>query len=169
MTKNYLDIYGEDFPSLDDEDCQIVQEAILKYNQNKKLGKTYTRRCVTNVYDIIKCTIIVYEKDFSHNVTADKMKQLCGIYNFSLLYLIKNDTCESPNYKDIFGNNMKEEEKKISLDTIFNGNAKYPYDYLNFSSLLEEYNKNYAEKYYKTLTKDDFETEEEFQKKEKEM
>ena len=165
MTKNYLDIYGDDFPSLDDEDCQLDEQDILKYNQNKKLGKTYTRRCVTNLYDIIKCPIIVYEKDFSHNVTADDMKYLCGIYNSSLLYLIKNDTCESPNYKDIFGNNMKKEEEKISLDTVFDGNAKYPYNYPNFSYLLEEYNKNFAKKYNKTLTKDDFDTEEEFQKK----
>ena len=164
MTKNYFDIYGEDFPSLDDEDCQIDEQDILKYNQNKKLVGTTPRRCVTKVYDIIKCPIIVYEKDFSHNVTADDMKQLCGIYNSSLLYLIKNDTCESPNYKDIFGINMKE-EKKSSLETIFDGNAKYPYYYDDFYELLEEYNKNYAEKYNKTLTKDDFETKEEFQKK----
>jgi hypothetical protein len=57
------------------------------------------------------------------------------------------------------------EEKKISLDTLFDGNAQYPYNYPEFYILLEEYNKNFAQKYNKTLTKDDFETEEEFQKK----
>ena len=149
MTKNYLDIYGDDFPSLDDKDCQLDEQDILNFSQRNKSGMYYTRKCVTNVYDIMKCPILVYEKDFSHNVTADDMKQLCGIYNSSLLYLIKNDNSEP----------------KSSLDTIFDGNAKYPYNYPEFNELLEEYNIKYAEKYNKTLTKDDFETEEEFQKK----
>ena len=35
---------------------------------------------------------------------------------------------------------------------------KYPYNYKEFENLLEEYNKLYAHKYNKTLTKEDFET-----------
>ena len=98
------------------------------------------------------------------------MRDLCGIYNSSLLYLINKETCKQKNYKEIFGINEKSknnqnENNKISLDTIFEGNGKYPYNYKEFEILLDEYNKNYAQKYNKTLSKEDFETEEEFKKK----
>ena len=166
MTKNYYEVFGDDFPSLDDEDCQLDENDIQNYNLNKnnKLGATYTRKCLTNVYDVLKCPFILYEKDFCYNVPSEHMKELCGIYNSSLLYLMSKDICKPQTFKEILGIN-KEEEKKISLDTIFEGNAKYPYNYEEFGILLEEYNRNYAEIYNKTLTKDDFETEEEFQKK----
>ena len=51
------------------------------------------------------------------------------------------------------------------MDTLFENHAKYPYNYNEFYELLDEYNSKYAARYNKTLTKDDFETEEEFQKR----
>ena len=165
MTKNFRDVYGDDFPSLDDEDCLLDEQEIKDYSirRNNILGATYTRKCITNVYDILKCPFILYENDFSRNITSDEMRNYCGVYNSSLLYLKSKDTCEPRDYKYILG--INEEEKKISLDTLFDRNAQYPYNYPEFYTLLEEYNKNFAQKYNKTLTKDDFETEEEFQKK----
>jgi hypothetical protein len=165
MTKNFRDVYGDDFPSLDDEDCLLNEQEIMDYSirRNNILGATYTRKCITNVYDILKCPFILYENDFSRNITSDEMRNYCGVYNSSLLYLKSKDTCEPRDYKYILG--INEEEKKISLDTLFDRNAQYPYNYPEFYTLLEEYNKNFAQKYNKTLTKDDFETEEEFQKK----
>ena len=43
---------------------------------------------VTNLYDIFKCPFIIYEKDFGHNVPAESMRDFCGVYNSSLLYLM---------------------------------------------------------------------------------
>ena len=148
MTKNYYDVFGDDFYSLDDEDCQLDDEDI-KNIKNAKFSLNFARKCVTNVYDILNCPLILYEKDFGYNVPAEYMRELCGVYNSSLLYITTEDSIES----------------KTSLDSIFRGNAKYPYNFDEFYILLEEYNKNYGEKYNKILTKDDFETEEEFQKK----
>ena len=177
MTKNYYDVFGDDFPSLADEDCKLDEEDINNVNKYKnKLSLNFARKCVTNLYDILKCPFIIYEKDFGYNVPAEKMRDLCGVYNSSLLYLMTEENiCNQNNFNEILGTNINsntnknypniEEENKTPVDSIFIGNAKYPYSYKEFDILLAEYNKNYAEQYNKTLTKDDFETLEEFQKK----
>ena len=161
MTKNYYDVFGEDFYSLAEEDCKLDEEEINNINSNNKLSLNFARKCVTNLYDVLKCPFLIYEKDFVSNVPAENMRDLCDIYNSSLLYLSTKDIWESQNSNKL----KKEEESKVSLDTIFKGHAKYPLNFNEFYILLDEYNKNFAEKYNKTLTKDDFDTEEEFQKK----
>ena len=150
MTKNYNELFGDDFYSLDEEDCQLDEEEIQNI-KNNKLSLNFARKCVTNIYDILKCPFLLYEKDFKYNVPSEHMRDLCGVYNSSLLYLT--------------GEDKSEEDSKTLLDSLFEGNAKYPYSFNEFNILLEEYNKNFAEKYNKKLTKDDFETEEEFQQK----
>ena len=175
MTKNYYDVFGDDFPSLADEDCKLDEEDINNINKYKNtISLNFARKCVFNVYDILKCPFIIYEKDFEHNIPAEKIRDLCGVYNSSILYLnIDDNICKQKTYNEIFeiNNNSNENKKNMEegnrtpLDSLFIGNAKYPYNYEEFYILLDEYNKNYAEKYNKTLTKDDFETEEEFQKK----
>ena len=177
MTKTYYELFGDDFPSLADKDCQIGDKEIndIEYNENN--GEPFfTRKCLTHLYDIIQCPLILYKNDFGYNITAEEIMDICGIYNTSLLYIKKSDTCEPKNYKDIFGitinqnyekNSKKDEDEKTPIDSIFEGNAKYPYGYNEFDILLEEYNNNFAEKYNRTLTKDDFDSEEEFQKKAK--
>ena len=150
MTKNYNELFGDDFYSLDEEDCQLDEEEIQNI-KNNKLSLNFARKCVTNIYDILKCPFLLYEKDFKYNVPSKHMRDLCGVYNSSLLYLT--------------GEDKSEEDSKTPLDSLFEGNAKYPYTFNEFNILLEEYNKNFAEKYNKKLTKDDFETEEEFQQK----
>ena len=165
MTKNYYDVFGDDFYSLADEDCQLDENEIEMINKNKKNNKlslNYARKCVTNVYDILNCPLIIYEKDFGHNVNAETLRSLCGVYNSSILYLTSYDYFEPKNESQ---NLKKEEEQKTSIESIFGGNAKYPLNYEEFYILMDEYNKNFASKYNKTLTKDDFELEEEFQKK----
>ncbi len=150
MTKNYNELFGDDFYSLDEEDCQLDEEEIQNI-KNNKLSLNFARKCVTNIYDILKCPFLLYENDFKYNVPSKHMRDLCGVYNSSLLYLK--------------GEDKSEEDSKTPLDSLFEGNAKYPYTFNEFNILLEEYNKNFAEKYNKKLTKDDFETEEEFQQK----
>ena len=150
MTKNYNELFGDDFYSLDEEDCQLDEEEIQNI-KNNKLSLNFARKCITNIYDILKCPFLLYEKDFKYNVPSKHMRDLCGVYNSSLLYLT--------------GEDKSEEDSKTPLDSLFEGNAKYPYTFNEFNILLEEYNKNFAEKYNKKLTKDDFETEEEFQQK----
>ena len=150
MTKNYNELFGDDFYSLDEEDCQLDEEEIQNI-KNNKLSLNFARKCVTNIYDILKCPFLLYENDFKYNVPSKHMRDLCGVYNSSLLYLT--------------GEDKSEEDSKTPLDSLFEGNAKYPYTFNEFNILLEEYNKNFAEKYNKKLTKDDFETEEEFQQK----
>ena len=150
MTKNYNELFGDDFYSLDEEDCQLDEEEIQNI-KNNKLSLNFARKCVTNLYDILKCPFLLYENDFKYNVPSKHMRDLCGVYNSSLLYLT--------------GEDKSEEDSKTPLDSLFEGNAKYPYTFNEFNILLEEYNKNFAEKYNKKLTKDDFETEEEFQQK----
>ena len=150
MTKNYNELFGDDFYSLDEEDCQLDEEEIQNI-KNNKLSLNFARKCVTNIYDILKCPFLLYEKDFKYNVPSKHMRDLCGVYNSSLLYLT--------------GEDKSEEDSKTPLDSLFEGNAKYPYTFNEFNILLEEYNKNFAEKYNTKLTKDDFETEEEFQQK----
>ena len=150
MTKNYNELFGDDFYSLDEEDCQLDEEEIQNI-KNNKLSLNFARKCITNIYDILKCPFLLYEKDFKYNVPSKHMRDLCGVYNSSLLYLK--------------GEDKSEEDSKTPLDSLFEGNAKYPYTFNEFNILLEEYNKNFAEKYNKKLTKDDFETEEEFQQK----
>ena len=187
MTKNYYDIFGDDFPSLDDKDCQLTEEEIdlIKKNKNKDINSDNAinprkfRKCITNLYNIFDCPLLLLEKDFSYNVSAEQILELCGKYNSSLLYLTNLETCKPKNYKDIFGiknvinnkftkynkyNSIKN-EKKTPLETIFDGNTKYPYNYPEFQDLLNNYNNKFASKYNKTLSKADFETEEEFQKK----
>ena len=150
MTKNYNELFGDDFYSLDEEDCQLDEEEIQNI-KNNKLSLNFARKCVTNIYDILKCPFLLYENDFKYNVPSKHMRDLCGVYNSSLLYLT--------------GEDKSEEDSKTPLDSLFEGNAKYPYTFNEFNILLEEYNKNFAEKYNTKLTKDDFETEEEFQQK----
>ena len=150
MTKNYNELFGDDFYSLDEEDCQLDEEEIQNI-KNNKLSLNFARKCVTNIYDILKCPFLLYENDFKYNVPSKHMRDLCGVYNSSLLYLT--------------GEDKSEEDSKTPLDSLFEGNAKYPYSFNEFNILLEEYNKNFAEKYNTKLTKDDFETEEEFQQK----
>ena len=175
MTKNLYEVFGDDFPSLGDEDCQLDQEELLNIKNSKgkdKLTGTFTRRCITNLYNIFNCPFLLYEKDFgTDNVSAEQIKDLCGTFNSSLLYLTGTETSKPKTYKEIFEINNKsklnnaKENKKTHLDTLFENHAKYPYNYNEFYELLDEYNSKYAARYNKTLTKDDFETEEEFQKK----
>ena len=172
MTKNYYEIFGDDFPLLSDPDCQLTEEEIkfLKTNNDNKLK---FRKCITNLYNVFNCPLILYEKEFSQEVPANHLLDLCGIFNSSLLYLTTPETCKPQNYKDIFG--IKEnkfnkysslnDQKKTPLESLFDGNAKYPYNFDEFYELLNEYNTKYAAKYNKTLSKSDFETEEEFQLK----
>ena len=160
MTKNYYDVFGEDFYSLEEEDCKLDQEEINNINKNK-LSLNFARKCVTNLYDILKCPFLLYEKDFISNVPSENMRNLCDTYNSSLLYLSTKDIWQTKNQNKL----NEEEEPKIPLDTLFKGNAKYPYNFNEFYILLNEYNKNFAGKYNKTLTKEDFDTQEEFQKK----
>ena len=120
MTKNYYDVFGDDFPSLDDEDCKLDENELLYYKDKKKLKGKNTRRCITNVYDVLKCPFLLFEKDYSYNVPSDHMRDLCGVYNSSLLYLTEK--------KDINSNI----ENKVPLDTLFDGNGKYPFDYPEF-------------------------------------
>ena len=175
MTKNLYEVFGDDFPSLGDEDCQLDEEELLNIKNNKgkdKLTGTFTRRCITNLYNIFNCPFLLYEKDFgTDNVSAEQIKDLCGVFNSSLLYLTGTETSKPKNYKEIFEinnksnlNNLKE-NKKTHLDSLFVNHAKYPLNFKEFHELLNEYNSKYAERYNKTLTKDDFDTEEEFQKK----
>ena len=147
MTKNYYEVFGEDFPSLADEDCQLDEQEINDIKLNKKnLSLSYTRKCITNLYDILKCPLILYEKDFGYEVPAEHMRDLCGVYNSSLLYVMTHDICKPKNYNEIFGINinsnldkdMGEDEGKTSLETLFHGQAKYPYNYNEFNILLEE-------------------------------
>ena len=179
MTKNYYDVFGDDFPNLSDTDCQLTEEEInyiKSKNDNGKSVNSYTfRKCITNLYNIFDCPLILFEKGFSREVPADDLFNLCGIYNSSLLYLTTPETCKPKTYQDIFGIKIKSskfnkytpfnKQSKTSLESLFNGNAKYPYNYKEFNELMDEYNKKYASIYNKTLSKSDFETEEEFQLK----
>ena len=172
MTKNYYEIFGDDFPLLSDSDCQLTEEEIkfLKTNNDNKLK---FRKCITNLYNVFNCPLILYEKEFSQEVPANHLLDLCGVFNSSLLYLTTPETCKPQNYKDIFGikdNKLNKftslnDQKKTPLESLFNGHAKYPYNFDEFYELLNEYNAKYASKYNKTLSKADFETEEEFQLK----
>ena len=172
MTKNYYEIFGDDFPLLSDSDCQLTEEEIkfLKTNNDNKLK---FRKCITNLYNVFNCPLILYEKEFSQEVPANHLLDLCGVFNSSLLYLTTPETCKPQNYQDIFGikNNKFNKytslngQKKTPLECLFNGHAKYPYNFDEFYELLDEYNAKYAAKYNKTLSKADFETEEEFQLK----
>jgi hypothetical protein len=172
MTKNYYEIFGDDFPLLSDSDCQLSEEEIkfLKTNNDNKLK---FRKCITNLYNVFNCPLILYEKEFSQEVPANHLLDLCGVFNSSLLYLTTPETCKPQNYQDIFGikNNKFNKytslngQKKTPLESLFNGHAKYPYNFDEFYELLDEYNAKYASKYNKTLSKSDFETEEEFQLK----
>lgn len=172
MTKNYYEIFGDDFPLLSDSDCQLTEEEIkfLKTNNDNKLK---FRKCITNLYNVFNCPLILYEKEFSQEVPANHLLDLCGVFNSSLLYLTTPETCKPQNYQEIFGiknNKLNKyislnDQKKTPLESLFNGHAKYPYNFDEFYELLDEYNAKYAAKYNKTLSKADFETEEEFQLK----
>ena len=172
MTKNYYEIFGDDFPLLSDSDCQLSEEEIkfLKTNNDNKLK---FRKCITNLYNVFNCPLILYEKEFSQEVPANHLLDLCGVFNSSLLYLTTPETCKPQNYQEIFGiknNKLNKyislnDQKKTPLESLFNGHAKYPYNFDEFYELLDEYNAKYAAKYNKTLSKSDFETEEEFQLK----
>ena len=172
MTKNYYEIFGDDFPLLSDSDCQLTEEEIkfLKTNNDNKLK---FRKCITNLYNVFNCPLILYEKEFSQEVPANHLLDLCGVFNSSLLYLTTPETCKPQNYQEIFGiknNKLNKyislnDQKKTPLESLFNGHAKYPYNFDEFYELLNEYNTKYAAKYNKTLSKADFETEEEFQLK----
>ena len=172
MTKNYYEIFGDDFPLLSDSDCQLTEEEIkfLKTNNDNKLK---FRKCITNLYNVFNCPLILYEKEFSQEVPANHLLDLCGVFNSSLLYLTTPETCKPQNYQEIFGiknNKLNKyislnDQKKTPLESLFNGHAKYPYNFDEFYELLNEYNAKYASKYNKTLSKADFETEEEFQLK----
>ena len=172
MTKNYYEIFGDDFPLLSDSDCQLTEEEIkfLKTNNDNKLK---FRKCITNLYNVFNCPLILYEKEFSQEVPANHLLDLCGVFNSSLLYLTTPETCKPQSYHEIFGikdnkynkyTSLKD-QKKTPLESLFNGHAKYPYNFDEFYELLNEYNAKYASKYNKTLSKSDFETEEEFQLK----
>ena len=170
MTKNYYDVLGDDFPSLGDADCRLTDEE-LDYIKSKN-ARTF-RKCLTNMYNIFDCPLLLFEKEFSSEVPAEHLLDLCGVYNSSLLYLTKPETCEQQNYKEIFGikdiNNkytsFNTDQQKTSLETLFTDNAKYPYNFKEFDELLNEYNNKYSSVYNKPLSKEDFETEEEFQLK----
>ena len=170
MTKNYYDVFGDDFPLLSDVDCQLSQDEIEEIKNNKKnnVNSRKFRKCLTNLYNIFDCPLVLFEKYFSTEVPAEHILDLCNIYNSSLFYLSPpaETICEKKNYKEIFDIKDKTNKDEITpLEFLFNGNAKYHLNYKEFDILLEEYNKNFASKYNKVLTKDDFESEEEFMKK----
>ena len=161
MTKNYYDVFGDDFPLLSDSDCQLTEDEInyIKSNKNN-INSVKFRKCITNMYNIFNCPLILFEKEFAYEVPAEHLYDLCGIYNSSLFYLTP------PEEKNkIFQNNKILEDKITPIESLFNGNAKYPYDYKEFNYLLDQYNTIYASKYNKTLSKEDFASEEEFQLK----
>ena len=161
MTKNYYDVFGDDFPLLSDSDCQLTEDEInyIKSNKNN-INSVKFRKCITNMYNIFNCPLILFEKEFAYEVPAEHLYDLCGIYNSSLFYLTP------PEEKNKFFKNNKILEDKITpIESLFNGNAKYPYDYKEFNYLLDQYNTIYASKYNKTLSKEDFASEEEFQLK----
>ena len=148
MTKNYIELFGEDFPSLADESCQLDEDQIYE-NETEYIDKfvTFPKRCRTNVFDFINCPSLVYENDLgSKNVSALHIKNLCNIYNSSLFYVEKEN-----------------DEKKYSLDFSYLNNSRYPYNLSEFYYLLDRYNKNYAEKYNKTLSAKDFDSYEKMQ------
>ena len=171
MTKTYREVYGDDFPSLADEDCKLTDEELKAINNVKNSSLNFTRKCLMNVYNILDCPILAYEKDFQHNITNEELKKLCGIFNSSLLYIEEHQTCKPKTYKEIFGwgkfLHEKNKEKKTELDSLFFGNGKFPYSYKEFDELLKEYNEKYSVKYGKVLTLDDFESKEEFMHKAK--
>ena len=161
MTKNYYDVFGDDFPLLSDSDCQLTEDEINYIQSNKNnINSVKFRKCITNMYNIFNCPLILFEKEFAYEVPAEHLYDLCGIYNSSLFYLTP------PEEKNKFFKNNKILEDKITpIESLFNGNAKYPYDYKEFNYLLDQYNTIYASKYNKTLSKEDFASEEEFQLK----
>ena len=167
MTKNYYDVFGDDFPLLSDPDCQLTEDEInyIKSNKNN-INSVKFRKCITNIYNIFNCPLILFEKEFSSEVPAEHLYDLCDIYNSSLYYLASPEE-ENEKYKKIFNNKKNEnfQSKITPIESIFKGNAKYPYNFKEFNYFLEQYNTKYASKYNKTLSKDDFETEEEFQLK----
>ena len=167
MTKNYYDVFGDDFPLLSDPDCQLTEDEInyIKSNKNN-INSVKFRKCITNIYNIFNCPLILFEKEFSSEVPAEHLYDLCDIYNSSLYYLASPEE-ENEKYKRIFNNKKNEnfQSKITPIESIFKGNAKYPYNFKEFNYFLEQYNTKYASKYNKTLSKDDFETEEEFQLK----
>ena len=165
MTKNYYDVFGEDFPLLSDEDCQLSEDEIKYIRENNNNNNSVKfRKCITNLYNVFNCPLILFEKEFSTEVPAEHLNDLCGIYNSSLFYLYppeeKNNICENKFLKF----NPKE-DKITPIESLFKDKAKYPYNYKEFNILLNEYNSKFAEKYNKTLSKEDFETEEQFQLK----
>ena len=171
MTKNYYDVFGDDFPLLSDSDCQLTEDEInyIKSNKNN-INYVKFRKCITNMYNIFNCPLVLFEKEFATEVPAEHLNDLCDVYNSSLFYLTapdeKDTIYQNKNYKKIFNNyNKIFESKKKSIESIFNGHAKYPYNYTEFNYLLEQYNTKFAEKYNKTLSKEDFEKEEDFQLK----
>ena len=170
MTKNYYDVFGDDFPLLSDEDCQLSQDEIeeIQNNKNNNVNSHKFRKCLTNLYNIFNCPLVLFEKKFSTEVPAQHMLDLCNIYNSSLFYLSppSENQCENKNYKEIFNIKDKANKEEITpLESLFDGNAKYPYGFDEFNILLDEYNSKFAEKYNKPLSKDDFYTYEEFQKR----
>ena len=164
MTKNYYDVFGDDFPLLSDPDCQLTEDEINYIKSNKDNDNSVKfRKCITNIYNIFNCPLVLFEKEFSSEVPAEHLYDLCDIYNSSLFYLASP---EEENKKKFNNNKNENFQSKITpIESIFKGNAKYPYNFKEFNYFLEQYNTKYASKYNKTLSKDDFETEEEFQLK----
>ena len=164
MTKNYYDVFGDDFPLLSDPDCQLTDDEINYIQSNKDNDNSVKfRKCITNIYNIFNCPLVLFEKEFSSEVPAEHLYDLCDIYNSSLFYLASP---EEENKKKFNNNKNENFQSKITpLESIFRGHAKYPYNYKEFNYFLEQYNTKFASKYNKTLSKDDFETEEEFQLK----
>ena len=180
MTKNYYEVFGDDFPLLSDPDCQLTEDEINYYknmkDSNNRLNSVKFRKCITNIYDVFNCPLILLEKQFlDHEVPANHIMDLCTIYNSSLLYLTTPETTPKKNYEEIFGikfnknKNLITKKKltssKTPLESLFDGNAKYPPNFDEFNILLDEYNSKYAKRYNKTLSKADFEDETTFQQK----
>ena len=171
MTKNYYEVFGDDFPSLSDPDCQLTEDEINYYKNNKdnnnKLNSVKFRKCITNIYDVFNCPLILLEKQFlDHEVPANHIVDLCSVYNSSLLYLTTPETSPKKSIQDILGIKLKKKsESKTPLESLFNGNAKYPWNYDEFYILLKEYNSKYANRYNRELSIEDFEKESEFQEK----
>ena len=119
MTKNYYEVFGDDFPSLSDPDCQLTEDEINYYKNMKDTSNNVNavkfRKCITNIYDVFNCPLILLEKQFSyHEVPANHIIDLCSIYNSSLLYLTTPETPETTqkkNYEDIFGIKLNKNKK----------------------------------------------------------
>ena len=99
--------------------CQCMNEDYKSFNEKDCTHSASPQD--PDMIGLIKNEIIFDENnlnDFKYNVPAEHLKELCGIFNKSLLYISNGETCEPKKYNEIFGL-KKNKEKKNTLDNIF--------------------------------------------------